>query len=98
MKKRKPVLIVDDSLDSQRIKKKFNENKIDFVEYHIKKFEESCCGELPTTKAPSVIAKEGIFKDEENINNYITSLKKKQHMMDLDEDNTKNHENESAYW
>jgi hypothetical protein len=98
MKKRKPVLIVDDSLDSQRIKKKFNENKIDFVEYHIKKFEESCCGELPTTKAPSVIAKEGIFKDEENINNYINSLKKKQHMMDLDEDNTKNHENESAYW
>jgi hypothetical protein len=98
MKKRKPVLIVDDSLDSQRIKKKFNENKIDFVEYHIKKFEESCCGELPTTKAPSVIAKEGIFKDEENINNYITSLKEKQHMMDLDEDNTKNHENESAYW
>jgi hypothetical protein len=98
MKKRKPILIEDDSLDSQRIKKKFNENKIDFVEYHIKKFEESCCGELPTTKAPSVIAKEGIFKDEENINNYITSLKEKQLMMDLDEDNTINHENESAYW
>jgi hypothetical protein len=98
MKKRKPVLIVDDSLDSHRIKKKFNENKIDFVEYHIKKFEESCCGELPTTKAPSVIAKEGIFKDEENINNYINSLKKKQHVMDLDEDNAKNYENESAYW
>jgi len=98
MKKRKPILIVDDSLDSQRIKKKFNENKIDFVEYHIKKFEESCCGELPTTKAPSVIAKEGIFKDEENINNYITSLKEKQLMMDLDEDNTINQENESAYW
>jgi hypothetical protein len=98
MKKRKPILIVDDSLDSQRIKKKFNENKIDFVEYNIKKFEESCCGELPTTKAPSVIAKEGIFKDEENINNYITSLKEKQLMMDLDEDNTINHENESAYW
>lgn len=98
MKKRKPILIVDDSLDSQRIKKKFNENKIDFVEYHIKKFEESCCGELPTTKAPSVIAKEGIFKDEENINNYITLLKEKQLMMDLDEDNTISHENESAYW
>jgi hypothetical protein len=98
MKKRKPVLIVDDSLVSQRIKTKFNENKVDFVEYHIKKFEESCCGELPTTKAPSVIAKEGIFKDEENINNYINSLKEKQDVMDLDENNTKNHENESAYW
>ena len=98
MKKRKPVLIVDDSPDSQRIKKKFNENKIDFVEYHIKKFEESCCGELPTTKAPCVIAKGGIFKGEENINNYIDSLKKKQHVMDLDEDKMKNYENESAYW
>ena len=98
MKKRKPVLIVDDSLDSQRIKKKFYENKIDFVEYHIKKFEESCCGELPTTKAPSVIAEGGIFKGEENINNYINSLKKNQHMVDLGEDKSKNYENESAYW
>ena len=98
MIKRKPILIVDDSFNSQKIKKIFNENKVDFVEYHVKKIEESCCGELPTTKAPSVIAKEGIFKDEENINNYITSLKEKQLMMDLDEDNTINHENESAYW
>jgi hypothetical protein len=98
MKKRKPILIVDDSLGSQRIKKTLNENKIDFVEYHIKKFEESCCGELPTTKAPSVIAKEGIFKDEEDINNYINSLKKKQQKMDVNEDKMKNDESESAYW
>src|ERR1044072_108624 len=98
MKKRKPILIVDDSLDSQRIKKKFNENKIDFVEYHIKKFEESCCGELPTTIAPSVIAEGGIFKGEENIINYINSLKKEQCMVYSYEDETKNYESESAYW
>jgi hypothetical protein len=98
MKKRKPVLLVDDSLVSQRIKKKFNENNIDFVEYHVKKFEESCCGELPTTKAPSVIAEGGIFKGEENINNYINSSKKEQRMVDSDEGETENYENESAYW
>jgi hypothetical protein len=98
MKKRKPVLLVDDSLISQRIKKKFNENNIDFVEYHVKKFEESCCGELPTTKAPSVIAEGGIFKGEENINNYINSSKKEQRMVDSDEGETENYENESAYW
>jgi hypothetical protein len=53
---------------------------------------------LPTTKAPSVIAEGGIFKGEENINNYINSLKKEQRMVDSGEDETKNYENESAYW
>ena len=98
MIKRKPILIVDDSFNSQKIKKIFNENKVDFVEYHVKKIEESCCGELPTTKAPSVIAKEGVFRGEENINNYINSLKKRQQNMDLDEDKMKNCGSESAYW
>src|SRR6476620_7394756 len=73
---RKPILIIDDSPNSQRIKKIFNDNKIEFVEYDIKKFEESCCGELPTTKAPSVIAVEGIYKDENRIKNYIEMVKK----------------------
>ena len=58
---RKPILIIDDSNESLIIKNIFIENKIEFVEYHIKKFEESCCGDLPTTKAPSVIAPEGIY-------------------------------------
>jgi hypothetical protein len=75
---RKPILIIDDSPNSQRIKKIFNNNKIEFVEYNIKKFEEGCCGELPTTKAPSVIAVEGIYKDENRIKEYIELVKENQ--------------------
>ena len=78
MKQRKPILIIDDSHNSQRIKKIFDDNKIEFVEYNIKKFEESCCGELPTTKAPSVIAVEGIYKNEEKILEYIEVVKENQ--------------------
>jgi predicted phosphodiesterase len=74
VKQRKPILIIDDTHGSQRIKKIFNDNKIEFVEYNIKKFE-SCCGELPTTKAPSVIAVEGIYKDEDKIKEYIKLVK-----------------------
>lgn len=103
MKQRKPILIIDDSTNSQRIKKIFYDNEVDFVEYHIKKFEESCCGELPTTKAPSVIAVEGIFKEEEKIKTYIEYLKgkqKKQYQQDVDNNNNNKRveESESAYW
>lgn len=85
MVKQKPVLLVDDSDDSL--------NAIDLlkrldVEYNIKKFEESCCGDLHTTKAPSLFAVEGVFKGLEKINEY-TSLKK-----DVDSDI----QSESAYW
>lgn len=71
MIKRKPIIIIDDSFESQRIVQLFKEKDVDFVEYHIKKFEESCCGDLPTTKAPSVIAVEGIFKGEGSITDYL---------------------------
>lgn len=104
MKQRKPILIIDDSTNSKRIKKIFYDNEVDFVEYHIKKFEESCCGELPTTKAPSVIAVEGIFKEEEKIKTYIDYLKekqKKQYQQDVDNNNNNKRvveESESAYW
>jgi hypothetical protein len=107
-RKRKPILLVDDSIDSQRIKKLFYESRIDFVEYHIKKFEESCCGELPTTRTPSVIAEEGIYKEEERIKGYIKLLKEKQNKLSqpqqiLQQGDTSNHnkrveESESAYW
>ena len=107
-RKRKPILLVDDSNDSQRIKKLFYESKVDFVEYHIKKFEESCCGELPTTRTPSVIAEEGIYKGEERIKEYIKQIKKKQNKLSQpqqirQQDDTSNHnkrveESESAYW
>jgi hypothetical protein len=85
---RKPILLVDESDDSVKIVDLFRRLDIDFVEYNIKKFEESCCGDLPTTKAPSLFAVEGIFKGLEKINEYI-SLKR---------DADSNIQSESAYW
>ena len=93
MKQRKPILIIDDSINSQRIKKMFYDNEVDFVEYHIKKFEESgCCGELPSYKTPSLIAAEGTYKEVEEIKNYIINLKEnqkkqEQHIISNDKDN-----------
>ena len=86
MAKRKPILLVDGSDDSLKAVDLFKALRIDYVEYNIKKFEESCCGELPTTKAPSVLAIEGIFKGLEKIKEYI-SLKR-----------DSNIQSESAYW
>jgi len=86
--KRKPILLVDDSDDSMKAIDLFKRLSIEYVEYSIKKFEESCCGDLPTTKAPSLFAVEGIFKGLEKINEYI-SLKR---------DVASNIESESAYW
>jgi hypothetical protein len=88
MVKRKPVLLVDDSDDSLSAIDLLKKLDIEYVEYNIKKFEESCCGDLPTTKAPSLFAVEGIFKGLEKINEY-TSLKK-----DVGTDI----QSESAYW
>ena len=89
MVKRKPILLVDESEDSLKALDLFKSLDIEYVEYDIKKFEESCCvGDLPTTKAPSLFAVEGIFKGLEKINEY-TSLKK-----DVGSDI----QSESAYW
>ena len=89
MVERKPILLIDGSDDSVKAIDLFKRLGIDYVEYNIKKFEESCCGDLPTTKAPSLFAVEGIFKGLEKINEYI-SLKKK--------DAASNIQSESAYW
>ena len=98
MGQRKPILLIDDSTNSQRIREIFQENEIEYVEYHIKRFGESCCGELPTTKAPSVIAAEGIFK-EDKIEEYINSLKKKKNEKNQpNKFNWKSEGDESAYW
>ena len=86
--KRKPILLVDESDDSMKAIDLFKRLSIDYVEYNIKKFEDSCCGDLPTTKAPSLFAVEGIFKGLEKINEYI-SLKR---------DVSSNIDSESAYW
>lgn len=85
---RKPILLVDESDDSLNARDLLKRSDIEYVEYNIKKFEESCCGELPTTKAPSVFAVEGIFKGLEKINEY-TSLKREA-FSDI--------QSESAYW
>jgi hypothetical protein len=86
--KRKPVLLVDESDDSIKAIDLLKRLDIEYVEYNIKKFEESCCGELSTTKAPSLFAVEGIFKGIQEINEY-TSLKG---------DAASDVESESAYW
>ena len=103
MNQRKPILIIDDSPNSHEVKKIFSDNNIEFVEYNIKKFEESCCGELPTTKAPSLIAVEGIYKDKDKIKEYIKLVKANQ-KKDIEQQKDsfssikKLSESESAYW
>jgi hypothetical protein len=87
--KRKPILLVDGSDDSVKAVDLLKRLGIDYVEYNIKRFEESCCGELPTTKAPSLFAVEGIFKGLEKINEYIT-LKTDAAAFDI--------QSESVYW
>lgn len=89
MVERKPILLVDESYDSTKAIDLFKRYGIGYVQYDIKKFEEGCCGELPTTKAPSVFAFEGVFKGLEKINEYI-SLRR-----NATDSNT---ESESAYW
>ncbi len=104
LRARKPIILVDDSPQSQKIVELFINNEIEFVKYHIQKFEESCCGELPTTKTPSVIAAEGIFKEESLILYYIEYMKQKKDKEDVADKKNKNFqekhmdETDSAYW
>jgi len=86
--KRKPVLLIDESDESLKAIDLLKLSGIEYVEYDIKKFEDSCCGELPTTNAPSIFAIEGIFKGLEKINEYISNRS------NIDPDL----ESESAYW
>ena len=95
MKKRKPVLIVDDSPDSVKAMNVLRENGIEFVKYDIRKFAESCCGDLPTTKAPSVFAPEGVFKELGGIQEYIFSSAAAAAAANK---KTSESESESAYW
>jgi hypothetical protein len=92
MKKRKPVLIVDESPDSLKATDLLRKSEIEFVEYDIRKFADSCCGDLPTTKAPSVFAPEGVFKGLSGVEEYVISAA-------AATNNKANHsESESAYW
>ena len=88
MSKRKPVLLIDESEESLKAIDLLKLSGIEYVEYDIKKFEDSCCDELSTTNAPSIFAIEGIFKGLEKINEYISNRS------NTDPDL----ESESAYW
>ena len=89
MVKRESVLLVDNSDDSAKAVDLLKRLGIEYIKYDIRKFEESCCGELPTTKAPSLFAVEGVFKGLEKINEYV--------LLKRDTANS-NIESESAYW
>jgi len=93
MKNRKPVLIVDYGPDSLKAIKLLRESDIEFVEYDIRKFAESCCGDLPTTKAPSVFAPEGVFKKLSGVEQYVASV-----AVAVASKKSIQSESESAYW
>ena len=86
---RKAVLLIDDSPESDMAQDLLDTSNMQYVKYHIKKFEESCCGELPTTKAPSIFAPQGTYKGLEGVKTYIELMK-----IHKDE----NYESESAFW
>ncbi|MFZ1076341.1 MAG: hypothetical protein WAN47_02795 [Nitrosotalea sp.] len=88
MIKRKPVLLIDGSEKSQEAVILLKTSGIEYVEYDMRKFAESCCGDLPTTKAPSVFAPEGIFKDLEGVREYVN----------MDRKDSSSTQSESAYW
>ena len=75
MRKRKPILFIDDGIDSKNAIDLFEKAKIDFVVYYVKKFEECNCDKIPVTTAPSIFAPEGIYKEIEGVEKYITFKK-----------------------
>jgi hypothetical protein len=89
---RKPILIVDDSEDSQTAKEMFRRNNVEYVQYHVDKLESSCCGgasdENESSKivsAPTIFAPEGVFRGIDQVKNYFNV-------------EGKFYESESAYW
>lgn len=85
MRRRKPVLLIDDRDESGEAARILGAKSIEFIEYDISKFEESCCAELPTTRAPSIIAPEGVFRGLEGVKEYASMERKPE-------------DEESAYW
>ena len=98
MKNRKPVLIIDDGPDSIRAMNLLRERDVEFVKYDIRKFAESCCGDLPTTKAPSVFAPEGVFKGLSGVEEYVTSVAAAAAAAAAATNKAIQSESESAYW
>jgi hypothetical protein len=98
MGKRKPVLIFDGSSDSAKAIGLLRKNGIEFVEYDVSKFAESCCcgDDLPTTKAPSVFAPEGVFKGLDGVKEYIITTATT--MLSREANVLEKKDSESAYW
>ena len=88
MATRKPVLLIDDTENSRLAMEILEKNNVNFVGYHIKKFEENCCVDLPTTRAPALFAPEGVFRNLEGIKEYLG----------VEKSNAKGETSESAYW
>jgi hypothetical protein len=85
---RKPVLLIDDGENSKLAIEILEFNNIKFVVYRIKNFENNCCVDLPTTRAPALIAPEGVFRNLEGIKEYLS----------VEKNYTKSEPSESAYW
>jgi hypothetical protein len=85
---RKPVLLIDDTENSRIARELLEENHIEFVEYHVKRFEEDCCVDLPTTRAPALFAPEGLFRNLDGIKEYLH----------VEKTNSTSEPSESAYW
>jgi hypothetical protein len=85
---RKPLLLIDDTENSRIARDLLEDNHIEFVEYHVRKFEEDCCVDLPTTRAPALFAPEGLFRNLEGIKEYLT----------VEKTNSTSEPSESAYW
>lgn len=84
---RKPVLLIDDTESSRLAIEILQSNNIQYVEYHMSKFEQDCCVDLPTTQAPALLAPEGIYRNLEGIKEYLNVEK-----------NRTDEVSESAYW
>ena len=78
MIKRKPVLLIDGSEKSQEAVILLKTSGIEYVEYDMRKFAESCCGDLPTTKDSLLFlllkAYSRILKASENMSIWIEKI------------------------
>lgn len=83
---RKPVVLIDDGQDSKEAVRLFELAGVPFTTYHIGKFAESCCGDLPTTRAPAVFAPDGIFRELDGVRQYLSTKHDYEKL------------SESAYW
>lgn len=70
--KRKAILLIDGSDESKEAIDLIKHSTVEYVEYDIKKFEQTCCGGSPETRAPSIYATEGAFRGLEEIKQYVS--------------------------